>query len=47
VTGVTFFNVPGVSPGPQPPSGIDTVTFTGTGRWNGRSDQGCASAGAI
>ena len=37
VTGVTFFNVPGISPGPQPPSGIDTVTFTGTGRWNGRS----------
>ena len=37
VTGVTFFNVPGVSPGPQPPSGVDTVMFSGTGRWNRRS----------
>ena len=37
VTGVSFFNVPGTSPGPRPPSGVDTVTFGGTGRWNGRS----------
>ena len=34
---VTFFNVPGVSPGSQPASGVDTVTFAGTGRCNGRS----------
>jgi hypothetical protein len=37
VTNVSFFDVPGVSPGTAPPSGIDTVTFEGTGRWNGRS----------
>jgi hypothetical protein len=37
VTGVTFFNVPGVSPGTRPPSGVDTVMFAGTGRWNGRA----------
>jgi beta-lactamase superfamily II metal-dependent hydrolase/predicted extracellular nuclease len=37
VSGVTFYNLPGVSPGTSPASGVDTVTFTGTGRWNGRS----------
>jgi hypothetical protein len=37
ITSVTFFNVPGVSPGRTPPSGIDTVSFTGRGRWNGQS----------
>lgn len=37
ITGVTFFNVPGVTPGTQPPSGVDTVMFAGRGRWNGRS----------
>jgi hypothetical protein len=37
VTGVTFFDVPGVSPGTLPRSGIDTVAFTGAGWWNGRS----------
>ena len=37
VTGVTFFNVPGVTPGPTPPSGVDTVAFSGRGWWNGRS----------
>ena len=37
VTTVTFYNVPGVSPGPIPASGIDTVTFDGIGYWNGRS----------
>ena len=36
VTGVTFYNVPGVTPGTSPASGVDTVTFTGSGRWNGR-----------
>jgi hypothetical protein len=36
VTNVSFFDLPGVSPGTAPPSGIDTVTFEGTGRWNGR-----------
>jgi hypothetical protein len=34
VTEVSFFNVPGVSPGRRPASGIDTVSFTGIGRWN-------------
>ena len=37
VNGVTFFNVAGVPPGSKPASGVDTVTFAGTGRWNGRS----------
>jgi beta-lactamase superfamily II metal-dependent hydrolase len=37
VSNVSFYNVPGVSPGPIPPSGIDTVTFEGVGHWNGRS----------
>ena len=37
ISGVTFFNVPGVSPGSQPGSGVDTVTFTGNGLWNGRA----------
>jgi hypothetical protein len=37
MTAVTFFNVPGVSPGPAPPSGVDTVTFAGSGLWNGHS----------
>ena len=30
-------NLPGVSPGARPTSGIDTVTFEGAGYWNGRS----------
>ena len=34
VTAVSFFNEPGVSPGKRPASGIDTVSFAGTGRWN-------------
>jgi hypothetical protein len=37
ITSVSFFNVPGVSPGPQPASGVDTVSFSGVGRWNGRA----------
>jgi hypothetical protein len=37
VTGVAFYNVPGVIPGTGPASGVDTATFTGTGWWNGRS----------
>jgi len=36
ITAVSFFNVPGVSPGAAPPSGVDTVMFAGTGLWNGR-----------
>jgi hypothetical protein len=40
VTSVAFFNVPGVSPGPQPPSGVDTVSFAGVGLWNGRGGYG-------
>jgi hypothetical protein len=37
ITAVAFFNLPSVSPGPRPPSGMDTVTFAGTGLWNGVS----------
>jgi hypothetical protein len=37
VSGVTFYNIPGVTPGTSPASGVDTVTFTGTGRWNGHA----------
>ena len=37
ITAATFFNVPSVSPGPKPTSGVDTVVFAGTGLWNGRS----------
>jgi len=34
-TRAVFFNVGDVSPGPKPASGIDTVLFSGVGRWNG------------
>jgi beta-lactamase superfamily II metal-dependent hydrolase len=34
-TRAVFFNVGGVSPGRQPSSGVDTVLFSGAGRWNG------------
>jgi hypothetical protein len=37
VTSVSFFDVPGVSPGKRPPSGVDTVLLAGRGVWNGRS----------
>ena len=37
VTNVSFYDLPGMSPGPRPPSGIDTVAFEGVGLWNGRS----------
>lgn len=37
VSEVSVFNVPGVSPGARPPSGVDTVSFTGAGRWKHRS----------
>jgi hypothetical protein len=37
ITGVTFFNLPGVSPGALPLSGVDTVLFVGRGWWNGRT----------
>jgi hypothetical protein len=30
-----FFNVGGISPGRQPGAGVDTVLFSGAGRWNG------------
>ena len=36
-THAVFFNVGGVTPGPAPASGIDTVLFSGAGRWNGAS----------
>ena len=36
VTNVFFTNAPGVSPGRRPPSGIDTVSFSGTGLWDGQ-----------
>ena len=35
ITSVSFFDVPGVSPGKRPASGIDTVLFAGGGVWNG------------
>ena len=37
VTGVGFFNQPGGSPRRRPASGIDTVSFAGSGRWNGHT----------
>lgn len=37
ITTVNFFNVPGVAPGRQPASGVDTVSFSGVGRWNDRA----------
>lgn len=38
VANVQFANVPGYAPGRRPGSGIDTVTFTGVGYWNGRGN---------
>jgi hypothetical protein len=37
ITSVSFFDVPGVSPGPPSPSGVDTVSFSGRGNWNDRA----------
>lgn len=37
VTDVRFSNTGGYNPGPQPATGVDTVTFTGTGSWNGQT----------
>jgi hypothetical protein len=37
ISDVTFVNAPGVSPGRRPPSGVDTVSFSGVGAWNGQS----------
>ncbi len=34
INSVSFFNAPGVSPGPRPPSGLDVAAFSGIGRWN-------------
>jgi hypothetical protein len=34
VTQASFFDLAGVAPGPSSP-GVDTVLFTGAGRWNG------------
>jgi predicted extracellular nuclease len=34
VTSITFSDAPGTSPGTRPPTGVDTVIFTGTGDWN-------------
>ena len=31
---MSLCNEPGVSPGKRPASGVDTVSFAGTGRWN-------------
>jgi len=36
VDDVVFSNDPGFGPGRRPRSGVDTVRFSGTGRWNGR-----------
>ena len=35
VTDVRFSNQPGSAPGRKPGSGVDTVSFTGVGSWNG------------
>ncbi|MBI4489692.1 MAG: DUF11 domain-containing protein [Deltaproteobacteria bacterium] len=37
ITGLLFSDAPGITPGPRPPPSVDTVEFSGTGRWNGRS----------
>jgi hypothetical protein len=37
VSGVAFYNLPGVTPGSRPPSGVDTVVFSGKGLWNGHA----------
>jgi hypothetical protein len=36
VSHATFTNSPGFKPGKRPHSGIDTVSFAGSGWWNGR-----------
>jgi hypothetical protein len=36
VNDVSFSNAEGYTPGQVPPSGVDTVTFSGVGWWNGR-----------
>lgn len=36
VTDVRFSNQPGYGPGRTPGSGVDTVSFTGVGSWNGQ-----------
>jgi hypothetical protein len=35
ITEAFFSDDPAVTPGPQPPSGMDTVEFSGVGKWNG------------
>jgi hypothetical protein len=35
ITSAAASNAPGVTPGPLAPGGIDTLAFTGEGRWNG------------
>jgi len=37
VTDVRFSNQPGYAPGQRPGSGVDTVSFTGLGYWNGEA----------
>ncbi|MGE3275210.1 MAG: lamin tail domain-containing protein [Vicinamibacterales bacterium] len=37
VTDVTFRDAPGYTPGRGPATGVDTVVFSGTGWWDGRS----------
>jgi len=37
ITTVNFFNVPESMPGLKPASGVDTVSFSGVGRWNDRA----------
>ena len=36
MTDVRFSNQPGYGPGRTPGSGVDTVSFTGVGSWNGQ-----------
>jgi len=35
VASAVFTDAPGTNPGTRPASGVDTVEFTGAGRWNG------------
>ncbi len=38
VSDVRFSNAEGYKPGSKPKSGVDTVTFSGKGHWNGRAN---------
>ena len=46
ITGVTFYNLPGVTPGSRPASGIDTVTFSGQARGTDTGPRSCTATDA-